>query len=357
MITGNVKEEVVDYRKIDKLSGSAIKLFANDRNKFYKEVVLKEKRKDKDTDSIKIGNVIDFILSDCKGNLQEFEQRFDEKFALLTVKQGTGQMFLLADLLFEYTQRDSNEQNICTSSFLERFTEAFDNLQKQDKFKGKKLEDTIQLFVGSEAETYYKEKLANLGKIVLDMWMLDYCKNRAELVINDENIELFKDDSENLGKTVIEWKLIGFECKSELDNLRVNHSNKEIIITEIKTNWEIEDFSRVYLKLKYYLSAVFYQLAVEYWVNITQNYLKDYTIKFEFLTVDTSPNNLRPIVYTLSERDLKNSWEGFNINGYYYKGLKELLEEIKWCGDNNQWNITKLAYENNSKLPLIVNYD
>jgi len=350
-------DNYIDYRKIDKLSGSAIKLFDTNRSKFYREVVLKEKRKDKDTDSIKIGNIIDFILSDCKGNIPEFEQRFDEKFALLSGNKGSGQMFLLADLLFEYTQRDSNEENVCTTTFIERFTEAFENLQKQDKFKGKKLEDTVAVFVGSDAETYFKEKLSNIGKVVIDEGMLNYCKKRVELVINDENIELFKDDAENLGKTVIEWEFMGFECKSELDNLRVSHSKKEIVITEIKTNWEIEEFQRVYLKLRYYLSAKFYELAVDFWRRYIVPELRNYSIKFEFLTVDTSPNNLRPIVYTLSQTDLNKAWEGFYINGYYYKGLRELLEEIKWCQENNQWNITKLAYENNSKLPLEINYE
>lgn len=349
--------ETVDYRKIDKLSGSAIKLFATNRSKFYREVVLKEKRKDKDTDSIKIGSVIDFILSDCKGDLLEFEQRFDEKFALLSGNKGSGQMFLLADLLFEYTQRDSNDENICTTTFVDRFTEAFENLQKQDKFKGKTIENTIPLFVGSEAETYFKERLNNIGKTVIDEGMFNYCKKRAELVINDENIELFRDNTENLGKTIIEWEFMGFECKSELDNLRINHNKKELIITEIKSNWEIEEFQRVYLKLRYYLSAKFYELAVDYWRRHIVPEMRDYNIKFEFLTVDTSPNNLRPIVYTLSETDLQKAWEGFYVNGYYYKGLKELLEEIKWCQENNQWNITKLAYENNSKLPLEVNYE
>jgi len=60
------------YRKIDALSASDIKLFAKDRIAFYHQKVLGEKRKDKFSDSLTLGTLIDYCLSDCKGSWQEF---------------------------------------------------------------------------------------------------------------------------------------------------------------------------------------------------------------------------------------------------------------------------------------------
>jgi hypothetical protein len=98
------------YRKIDALSASDIKLFAKDRIAFYHQKVLGEKRKEKTSDSLVLGTLIDYCLSDCKGSWQELEQNFDDRFILLSVKKGTGQLFLLADLLYEFTIRDMNEE-------------------------------------------------------------------------------------------------------------------------------------------------------------------------------------------------------------------------------------------------------
>jgi hypothetical protein len=349
-----------NYRKLEGLSASNIKLFAKDRIAFYKEVVLKEKRKEKTSDALSLGTMIDFCLSDCLGSWQEFEQRFDEKFILLSVKKGSGQMFLLSDLLYEYTLRDMDEEENITSSFSERFEEAFLKLQEQDKFKGKKLEWALDQFKDSDAEIYFSENLKAIDKIAIDQWMLDKGKTIVENTIYDENIKyLFESNqtNENLGKFVIQWNFQGYNAKSELDNLTINHKTKEIIITEIKSSWSIEDegFARTYLKLRYDLAAIYYVEAVN---SLFGSEYPDYKIKFQFLVVDTSPQGLKPLIYTLSENDLNKALNGFTTkSGYKYQGLQELIDEIKWCEENQEWYISKNAYENNSILPLSINYE
>ena len=345
------------YRKIDALSASDIKLFAKDRISFYHQKVLGEKRKEKTSDSLTLGTLIDYCLSDCKGSWQEFEQNFDNKFILLSVKKGTGQLFLLADLLYEYTLRDMDEEGNITSSFSIRFEEAFNKLQEQDKFKGKKVEWALEQFKNSEAETYFSENLKSIDKLAVDSWMLDKCKFIVENVLNDDNIKhLFeeKENVDNLGKYVVEWEYKGLKAKSELDNLTIDHNTKEIIITEVKSTWDSEDFERTYLKLRYDLAAIYYYKAIQY----AFEDLQDYTIKFQFLVVDTSPQGLRPLIYKVSNIDLSNAEFGFKTkSGYYYKGLDELVDEILWCQETQNWNISEKAFENNGILNLEINYE
>lgn len=345
------------YRKIDALSASDIKLFAKDRIAFYYQKVLGEKRKDKFSDSLTLGTLIDFALSDCKGSWQEFEQNFDDKFILLSVKKGSGQLFLLADLLYEYTLRDMDEEGNITSSFSIRFEEAFDKLQKDDKFKGKKVEWALEQFKDSDAETYFSENLKALDKLPVDEWMLNKCKSIVENVLINDNVKhLFEkqENVENFGKYVVEWEYKGLKAKSELDNLTINHTNKEIIITEIKSTYDSEDFERTYLKLRYDLAAIYYCKAIQY----TFQDLQDYVIKFQFLVVDTSPQGLNPLIYKISDKDLINAEFGFKTKlGYYYKGLDELVNEILWCQETQNWHISKAAYENNGILNLNINYE
>ena len=345
------------YRKIDALSASDIKLFNKDRIAFYHQKILGEKRKEKSSDSLVLGTLIDFVLSDCRGSWQEFEQNFDDKFILLSVKKGTGQLFLLADLLYEYTLRDMDEESNITSSFSVRFEEAFDRLQKEDKFKGKKVEWALEQFKDSDAEIYFSENLKAIDKLAVDEWMLTKCKNIVENVLIDDNVKyLFEkqENVENLGKYVVEWEYKALKAKSELDNLTINHNTKEIIITEIKSTWDSEDFERTYLKLRYDLAAIYYYKAVKY---VFQD-LQDYSIKFQFLVIDTSPQGLRPLVYKLSSNDLLNAEIGFKTkSGYYYKGLEELVNEILWCQETQNWRISKEAFENNGILDLNINYE
>lgn len=149
------------------------------------------------------------------------------------------------------------------------------------------------------------------------------------------------------------------ECKAELDNVIINHSNREILITEVKSSWDIEDgFEYTYLKLGYYISAAFYIKGVNYLKNQAVSYFpKDYAIKFQFLTIDSSPLNLKPLIRTFSVEDYRNAELGFTINGRKYYGLNELIEEIKWCNEYQIWNQSKESYENNSVLPLKLKYD
>ena len=178
-----------NYRKLEGLSASQIKLFDKNKYKFYLEVIQKEKRKETTSDALVLGTLVDYCLSDCLGSWREFEQKFDNRFILLSVKKGTGQLFLLADLLYEYTVRDMDEKGNQISSFSDKFEEAFNKLQNQDKFKGKTVEWALTQFAGNEAETYYTENLQAINKVAVDIWMLDKGKNIVDNTIYDQHVK------------------------------------------------------------------------------------------------------------------------------------------------------------------------
>src|SRR4051812_44796764 len=109
MVTGvkmrdNVAPEV-NYRNLPYLNQSAIKdFYLKGLGAFYNQFVLGKPAKDKEdleeNSSIIIGSLFDFIITDCDGSMEEFEQRYDEKFTLFQGIKSETQEFLLADELF-----------------------------------------------------------------------------------------------------------------------------------------------------------------------------------------------------------------------------------------------------------------
>lgn len=358
-----IERPVVNYRALESLNVSMIKLFDSDPVKFYEQFKLRKKKKDSKTTSLIIGDIVDFFLLDCGGNEDEFERRFDEKFALMEGSKGTGQVFILADLMFELTQNDTDENGVVKTSFDSRFAEAFRKVQEASLYK-KKTEDYALKDFTDNGYSYFQAQLDNIGKIVIEVSLVDKAKRVAELLRTDEfsaDVFVEGEGEEYFPKHPIEWKYLTqtgklIDCKSELDILKVNHDKKIIYPKDLKTTFDNENFDYSYTKHRYDLQAAFYGLAVKYWAD--ENGMKDYDIEpMEFIVGDTSANNRRPIRYQLSPTDIVNAYQGYDIRGNHYKGIQELIEEISWAEDTDNWNVSKEVFDANGKLKLKIPYD
>jgi hypothetical protein len=366
MIRGDVIQPVdliqksnINYRQIGGLNYSMISLFDSDPVKFYEQFKLGKPKKDKKGVSIVIGDIVDFYLLDCKGDEEEFTNRFDEKFALFNSVKGSGQVFTLADTLFEITQEYTNEKGEVTIEFDTRFSEAVKKVQADKLYKGK-TEDKILEDFNKNGYDYFETLMENVGKTVVDISLLDKAKTVAEILRNDSfSKDVFEEDNrtEYFPKFPVEWNYEGLiDCKSELDIIRIDPTNKKIYPRDLKTTYDNESFEYNYLKHSYYLQAAFYYRAVSEWAK--QEGLEDYTIEpMEFVVGDTSSNNRRPIRYQLSMHDIHKGMYGFTVRGQRYRGVDELIKEIMWCEQNNMWNCSKNVYDNKGKLMLNLQYE
>ena len=351
----------VNYRALPSLNCSMIKLFDSDPVKFYEQFKMGKKRKESKSTSTIIGDMVDFYLLDCRGNDEEFDSRFDEKFSLFEGTRGTGQVFTLADELFEITQQYVNEDGEVTVSFDTRFTEAVNKVKAAGKYSGK-TEDKILEDFNKNGYDYFDCLIKNVGKIVVDVSLLDKSKKIAQLLLTDlftEDVFQDNDDEEYFPKFPIEWIYEEGEkktlCKSEIDILRINHTKKRIYLKDLKTTYDNEAFEYSYLKYRYDLQAAFYYLAIRHWAN--EEGMTDYTIEpMEFIVGDTSANNRRPVRYQTSEKDLQASLNGYKLNNSTYKGVHQLMEEIGWAEETDNWNVSRNAFKNNGKLTLSLDY-
>lgn len=353
----------VNYRALSALNCSMIKLFDSDPVKFFEQFKLGKPRKEKKSTSLIIGDIVDFYILDCKGDEVEFDNRFDEKFALFEDTKGVGQVFVLADILFEITQHYTNEEGVITVSFEQRFTEACGKAKALGKYS-KKTEEKILEDFNDNGYDYFKCLLENVGKTVVEVSLLDKAKRVAQLILEDPFTEdLFHDDDheEYFPKFAIEWTyktISGKEtsCKSEVDMLKINHTKKIIYIRDLKTTYDNEGFEYGYLKYRYDLQAAFYYLAVKHWAG--EEGMEKYKIMpMEFVVADTSANNRRPIRYQTSEKDLDASLKGFKVNNIQYKGIFQLMEEIDWAEKTDNWNVSKVVHDNKGVLKLDMRYE
>lgn len=369
----SIDRPTVNYRKIDALNQSMIKLFDSDPVKFFEQFKLGKPRKDKKNTALTIGNLVDFYLLECNANEDEFHNRFDEKFALFKGNKGSGQVFILVDALFEETEGSINEEGIVTTSFMDRFTDAFnrvigikDGEGNQKYFKGKTIEKALEIFE-KDGKEYFDTLMSNVGKTVVDTSLVDKAKIVANGILTDSftrDLFYINDDIQVLPHFPIEWKYyIGeknnkfIRCKSEIDRLEINHANKTIQIDDLKTTYDNESFDYMYIKNSYYIQSAFYYLAVTFFRD-NESDLKDYKIlPMRFIVGDTSSNNRRPVIFTTSIEDFKRGCEGFTLRGTYHRGIFELVDAITWAEENDIWNCSKEVVEANGKIKLNIKYE
>ncbi len=362
-----VRDEInrpdVNYRAIDALNCSMIKLFDTEPIKFYEQFKLGKRKKDSKSTALIIGDIVDFYILDCKGHEQEFEDRFEEKFALFQETKGTGQVFVLCDILLEVTLENTNETGEVMKEFDELFTEAARRVKALGKYSGKGDDKILEDFT-KNGTSYYQTLIDSVGKVVVEVSLLDKARLVAQLLIKDPfTKDVFSDDGEveYFPKFAIEWIYTcqngsKITCKSELDMLKIDHEKKIIYPKDLKTTYDNENFEMNYLKHRYDLQAAFYHLAVTYWAE--QEGMTDYNIEpMEFIVGDTSASNRRPIRFQLSSEDLTKAMNGFSVYGREYKGIVTLIEEINWAEITNNWNASKEVVDNRGIMRLNIKYD
>lgn len=357
-----VEKSIVNYRKLDALNQSMLKVFDNDPIKFYNQFKLGKVPRDKKNTALIIGDLVDFFVLGCKGNETEFNDRFDEKFALFNGVRGSGQVFELVDALFEETENCINEKGEVTCSFETRFNAAMSRVRADGKYK-KKDDDYILKDFSENGEGYFDILMENIGKVVVDVSLMDKARIVGNKLLNDPfTASLFRhDEKDYFTHFPIEWRYeLGnaksILCKSEVDMLIIDHEDRSIQPMDLKTTYDNESFDYMYLKNSYYLQNAFYDKAVKEWAK--ENDMASFTVlPMMFVVGDTSSNNRRPLIYTTSSQDVVNGMFGFDYRGSHYRGVHELVMDIAWAEENDIWNCSREAFNNKGKMALNIEYD
>jgi len=333
---------------------SSIKLFLEDRKKYYSKYILRENNREKKTQSTLFGSLCDCLLFN--------PDDIDNRFVLSVAKKPTGQMGELLDILWEKTLDCLSEDGIVTKGIESIVNDAFHEYafdrktgEKTAFLRPKKeVDDIIGELASGKAGDWYREKRQSADKDLITQEDLDNANKVVEgLKANfatREIVELYGDRITVLDQLVILFEYRDTSLKSMLDRVVVDHDKKTIKPYDLKTTYNVEGFDYNYRSLKYYIQAATYDAALHSWRE--QEKLEDYKIEPISFIVTDSTLYMNPLVYDIDEIDLEDAYNGYTYAGNYYRGLNQALDDLKWHKETNIWNISAENFRNSGRRKI-----
>ena len=347
MIKGQVKTEA-NYRAKAIDSSSSLKEFSMDRKKYYRKYILGETVEDKDTQAATIGRVVETLLLE--------PELFDEKFYMSACASApTSLMLAFVEALYKFTKEATDDNGNVTRSFEDISKDAY----AESGFKIK-YDAVISKFVGSDAEIYYNEIRKVRGQNLTVVTTEDV--TNAEKIVEELRNNPVTKDVVNLVNSprytvynqlqVEGYVLDGHEFKSMMDKVVIDHEACTIQVYDLKCTWSVENFlEEYYLYRRAYIQALLYYKAVLHFMNNTEE-IRGYRVEPPRFIVCDSTNYYNPLIYTLSDKDLEDAYNGFTHKNREYTGVATLIKDLKWALENNVWNLSRENSINNGLVNI-----
>jgi len=331
-----------DYRDVKMDSSSSIKEFSTDRKKYWRKYVLGEEVKDKDTAAIMMGQLVELLLWE--------PELFDSKFYMSAcVAPPTGLMLAFVEAMYRVTKDKTDPKTgAVDATFEEIATEAYE----LSGFKIK-IDAVIKKFAEGDAQIYFEEICTVRSNNLSVVNSQDV--NNAEKIVTElqENPITAKicNQQTNERYTVLDqhkifgYNVLGHKVKSMMDRVIIDHKEKTIQVYDLKCTWTVENFyTEYYLFRRSYIQALCYYTACVHLKDQHPPY-SDYTVELPKFIVCDSINYFSPLIYTLSNEDMRDALKGFTYNNKIYPGVSEILDNLTWAKDHDTWNISKSMAE------------
>lgn len=347
MIKGQVKTES-NYRAKAIDSSSSLKEFSMDRKKYYRKYILGETVEDKDTQAATIGRVVETLLLE--------PELFDEKFYMSACASApTSLMLAFVEALYKFTKEATDDNGNVTRSFEDISKDAY----AESGFKIK-YDAVISKFVGSDAEIYYNEIRKVRGQNLTVVTTEDV--TNAEKIVEELRNNPVTKDVVNLVNSprytvynqlqVEGYVLDNHEFKSMMDKVVIDHEECKIQVYDLKCTWSVENFlEEYYLYRRAYIQALLYYKAALHFMNNTED-IRGYRVEPPRFIVCDSTNYYNPLIYTLSDKDIEDAYNGFTHKNREYTGVATLIKDLKWALENNVWNISRENSINNGLVNI-----
>lgn len=341
MIKGVAKTEAM-YRAVIMDSSSSLKDFSQDRKKYHKRYVLREKVEEKENAAANMGRMVETLLLEP----HEFEGRF---YLSVCTSPPTGLMLAFVESLYRNTVEAIDDMGEITRKFEDIAKDAYNDSGFKIKF-----EAVLGKFVGSEAETFYKEmrEVKSKGLTVVTTRDIEYAERIVEsLRTNSTTAKIVNLVDSSRYQVINQFQIEGYvidghEFKSMMDKIVIDHNELTIQVYDLKCTWSVENFyEEYYLYRRSYIQAYLYHRALFVSDKEVLGFdHSDYEILFPKFIVCDSTNYMDPLIYTLNDSDMDDAYHGFQHKGKFYPGVKSIIEGLKWAQENDIWSISRENY-------------
>ena len=350
-ITVEPRRSEVEYRAIPTDSSSTIKEFYLDPKKYYLKYVLGETvEEEEDSRSITIGSLVHCLLLE--------PDTFEDKYYVSALqKTPTDKMLEFCLSLYRHTISGLDENGVQTRDFSNIAMDAYKEVPMGNNWKF----ETVMNKFEDQGEEYYDELIMARPKnlTIVSLGDMKIAENIIELIRADEFVgEIMNlqtnDDVEVLKELQLEgeeYSIYELPMKGMIDQLEVWHSKEEIWPDDLKVTWDPNNFYEgYYLHRRAYIQAFIYYKLVEIWAQL--NGYEHYVIHFPRFIVVDSGGFYKPLIYSMSTLTMSDANNGFTYKGRQYKGVQEIITDLKWARDTHEWKMSRTNYINRGIVKL-----
>jgi hypothetical protein len=292
-----------------------------------------------ENDGITIGSLTDDLLNDFVNKTSIFK----EKYYIYNGTKPTATLGSLCDIILKNYKEIPSKDVILEIIKENKYWSSTVKPEVLDgKYNTKEFWDYLKAQYASN-----KQVLVTQDDIVWAQDLVDTLlshKNSKHIFNGDKNEELYN-------QIYFEYDYDIFKFRGILDILSINHKNKTIQMIDLKTGGNpVSEFVSSFIKWRYYIQEAVYTKAID--IIIKQFKLEEYKVlPFQFLYI--SRFEKIPFIFEVTEKWHNAALNGFKTSfGWEYKGLNELLDDIKWHFNNKIFDISKEIYESNGKMNL-----
>jgi hypothetical protein len=328
-----------DYRSIKAISNSLMGVYEDDFDSFVRYWVYDQSLPQKKDDSLSLGSAIDTLLTR--------PDEFNDIFIVYNATAPTGQMqsfcYALANAYVE-GQTAMPYQLAYDAVGFKRDT-LIKVIEKFEPFK-----QYYQFLVDSKDKAVLTaDQASRAQQIVSELKDSKYTRGPVNAQAHPGVLDVY-----NQLELVSTIRIGGqtLALKGALDRVIVDHLEKKIIPFDFKSSFNSDNFEYSYVKYRYYRQGSYYSYLLQKWAE--EQGIGDYKMmKFTFIVCST--NRGRHYMYQMTEADLQAAREGGMIQyGYKIKGWRQILEEIAWLQERNNWEYAYEAQLHNGVIPLNV---
>lgn len=352
MIYRATKEQIEEYKASPNLNQSKLKLLAEGVQKFN-EAATEEQAEAmfyKEAGHFIIGSGVDTLLTGT-------EEMFEEEYYVSDTTKPSDAIMSIVQMAFSELNREAGSKEDMPQTLQDSLT--FNGVVVGDTALWRAIErhsycptykaDTRIERLIKEGSSYYEDLLSSLGKTVLSIEQYTTIKLiGSSFRESDMTGNLFR-DIENVDtyyQLPIYFIYKDVEMKALLDILQVNHKEKKVRVTDVKTLFDVPVKFPISARARRYdIQQVVYEEAVLSWMQEQGLTDAGYTlVSPQFAVETTSPGKQGfPLIFRCTGQFMnvglygRKSFSAVEIKhikthelSYEYKGFIELIELYKW---------------------------